>query len=216
MKKLLITLIFVFVHSTTFASDIVKVRSETTFEPTHSNRFSFMLGLNPNLTKSSDVTNFSFAYATKREDFWWDANVSMTSGLFRELSANNASATGATGVQLEEQKNSLLTLGLGVSRESNYAQTLMPYFSNIYEVMTADLTYNVYKEDFSGKSFTGPGLLTKFSLYKKFNDYFSAGGHFNYNLAVVKRPENFSGETSSARSLTIGFVTVGFDLTFYL
>lgn len=214
MKKLVLALIFI--QGTALASDIVKVRSESTFEPTHSNRFSFMLGLNPNLTKTSDVTNFSLAYATKREDFWWDANVSMTNGLFRELSANNATATGATNLQLEEQKNSLLTLGLGVSRESNYSQTLMPYFSNLYEVMTADLTYNVYKEDFSGKSFTGPGLLAKFSLYKKFSDYFSAGGHFNYNLAVVKRAENFDGETSSARSLTIGFVTVGFDLSFYL
>ena len=135
--------------------------------------------------------------------------------MFHKFSSNNPTATGATDDDLAEQENSLTTFGVGIGRETRYAQTLLP-FDDIYELMAANITYNSYKEDFSGKSFSGPGLLAKFSVYKRFNDYFSAGAHFNYNLAVVKRSEEFDGETSSARSLTLGFLTVGFDLSFYL
>ena len=188
---------------------------DDTFNPTHENRFSFMLGVNPSLTKSGDMSNFTFSYARKMENFWLDSNVMMTKGMFNKFSANNPTATGATNAQLEEQENSLTTIGIGVGRETRYAQTLLP-FNDIYELMAANLTYNMYKEDFSGKSFSGPGILAKFSVYKKFNDYFSAGTHFNYNLAVVKRSKEIDTETNSQRSLTLGFLTIGFDLSFYL
>ncbi len=190
------------------------LNTESTFNPSHNNRFSFMLGFNPSLSRAADLSNFSFSYGKQFESYWLDTNVSMTKGLFKELSANNQTATGATDAQLETQENSLTTIGIGIGRETRYAQTLLP-FEDIYELMAANLTYNMYKEDYSGKSFAGPGLLAKFSVYKRFNDYFSAGTHFNYNLAVVER-EKENNESTSARSLTIGFLTIGFDISFYL
>lgn len=219
MRKLIrntILLSLVVCSSSVFAANgELILNSDTTFNPSHTNRFSFMLGVNSSLTKSSDMSNFTFSYGKKLESFWADANVMMTKGLFSKFSANNQKATGATDDQLAEQKNSLTTIGLGIGRETRYAQTLLP-FEDIYELMAANLTYNMYKEDFSGKSFSGPGILAKFSVYKKFNDYFSAGAHFNYNLAVVKRSQENDTETSSDRSLTLGFLTVGLDLSFYL
>jgi len=214
MQKYALWLILFF-SSAVFCQDQLVLKHETEFMPTHSNRFSAALGLNPSLTKSSNITNFTFSLAKKLENFWLDGTLALTSGVFRELSANNAAATGATDAQLEDQKNTLMTIGIGIARESQYAQTLLP-IENLYEMMAANLTYNSYKEDYSGKTFMGPGLIAKFSLYKKFNDYFSAGGHFNYNLAVVERDENTANETTSNRSLTLGFVTVGVDLSFYL
>jgi len=167
------------------------------------------------VTESSEVKNFTFSYARKMSDYWLDTNVSFIKGLFDQMSANNPSATGATSAQLEEQENSLLSLGVGIGRETRYAQMILP-FENIYEMIAADLTYNIYNEDFSGETFTGPGMIAKYSVYKRFSDYFSAGAHFNYNLAVVKRESKSDTETSSARSLTIGFVTVGIDISFFL
>lgn len=196
------------------ASELI-LNTESTFNPTHENRFSFMAGVNPSLTKSGDMSNFTFSFGKKMDNYWLDTNFAMNKGLFKKFSANNASATGATDDQLEEQQNSLTTIGVGIGRETRYAQTLLP-FNDIYELMAANLTYNSYKEDFSGKSFSGPGLLAKFSVYKRFNDYFSAGAHFNYNLAVVKRAQDNDTETNSQRSLTLGFLTMGIDLSFYL
>lgn len=211
-KYLLLLALF---SSPLFAQEQLVLNGETEFAPSFSNRFSFAMALNPSLTKSSDITNFTFSYGKQMDDFWLDATVSLTNGTFRELSANNPTATGATDDQLAEQKNGLLCAGFGIARETRYAQTLLP-FEGIHELMAANVTYNSYKEDFSGNSFSGPGLMAKFSLYKKFNDYFSAGGHFNYNIAVVERSENSEDETTSQRSLTLGFVTVGIDLSFYL
>ena len=191
------------------------VKSEPSYVSTHENRFSVMLGLNPSLRTSSDVTNITFSYAKEMENFWFDSNLLITKGKFRKLSANNQSATGLTDAQLEDQSNTLMTVGVGIGRETRYAQTILP-ISDLYEMMSANITYNSYKEELSAKSFTGPGILAKFSLYKKFSEYFSAGTHFNYNLAVVKRSQEFDTETSSQRSLTIGFLTVGIDLSFYL
>lgn len=198
-----------------YSQDHLLNESETTFNPSHLNSFSAMIGFNSSLTKSADLSNFAFSYGRKMEDFWLDTNLLMTTGLFNKFSSNNPTATGATDEDLAEQKNTLTTIGVGIGRETRYAQTLLP-LNDIYELMAANLTYNTYKEDFTGKSFSGPGLLAKFAVYKRFGDYFSAGAHFNYNLAVVKRAEEFEGETNSQRSLTLGFLTVGFNLSLYL
>ncbi len=215
IKKTIATNLFLLSLNAFAASGELNLHSETTFEPSHTNRFSFMLGVNPSLTKAADLKSFNFSYGKKLENFWADANVLMTKGLFKKFSANNAAATGATDDDLANQENSLTTIGVGIGRETRYAQTLLP-LDDIYELMAANLTYNMYKEEFSGSSFNGPGIMAKFSVYKRFNDYFSAGAHFNYNLAVVKRSEENDNETSSQRSLTLGFLTIGVDLSFYL
>jgi hypothetical protein len=219
MKKLLKNIIVttsLICFSTAVAADEMFVsHEETTFNPTHLNRFSFMAGANSSLMKAADMSNVAFSYGRNMENYWIDSNVLMTKGLFSKFSSNNVAATGATDDQLAEQENSLTTIGVGIGRETRYAQTLLP-INDIYELMAANLTYNSYQEDFSGKTFTGPGILAKFSVYKKFNEYFSAGAHFNYNLSVVKRAQEKDTESNSQRSLTLGFLTIGLDLSFYL
>ncbi len=212
MKKLLLVL-SIFILSSIKAEDVINDLNP--FESTRQNKLGFMLGVYPSLRSSTDTTNFTFSYSRKLENFWIDSNVLITNGLFRRLSANNAGATGATDFQLSEQKNSVTTFGLGIGRETQYAQTLIP-LDDLYELTAANLTYNVYNEDLSNKTFTGPGLLAKFSLYKMFSEFYAAGVHFNYNLAVVKRSQEANTETSSRRSLTLGYLTVGFDLSLFL
>lgn len=191
------------------------INSEAAFIPSYHNRFSFMLGLNPNIQKAADVTNFTFSFAKKMEDYWLDTNLFYTSGLFSKLTTNNPSATTLSDEQLADTKSTHLSIGVGIGRETRYTQTLLP-IAEIYELMAANLTYNIFKEPTSTKSFTGPGMMAKFSVYKKFSDYVSAGTQFTYNLAVVKRAQDFDTESSSASSLTLSYLTIGFDLSFYL
>lgn len=197
------------------AVDEFSLRSETEYVPTFSNRFSLNLGINPSLTKSADVTNFAFSYGKKMDNFWLDTSLLITSGIFNKISTNNPSATGLTDVQLAETKSSLTTFGVGIERISQYTQSLLP-FKNLYEFVAADVTYNIFKESTSGKSFSGPGILAKFVLYNNFSEYFSAGTQLSYNLASVKRAAELDTETSSNRSLTLSYLTVGFDISFYL
>lgn len=219
MKKTMLLLLLA-VLSTTLApsralGEELVINSEAAFIPSYHNRFTFMLGLNPNVQKAADVTNFTFSFAKKMEDYWLDTNLFYTSGLFSKLTTNNPSATTLSDEQLADTKSTHLSIGVGIGRETRYTQTLLP-ISEIYELMAANLTYNIFKEPTSTKSFTGPGMLAKFSVYKKFSDYVSAGTQFTYNLAVVKRAQDFDTESSSASSLTLSYLTIGFDLSFYL
>lgn len=216
MKKLLpyFFCVLFFSHSA-FAVEELILHEDPKFHPTYANRFSFIAGLNPSMTNAADIVNFNFAYAKKMEDYWFDATFLITNGAFNKLTTNNFAATNESDAHLYGTKSSMITFGLGVARESRYSQTLLP-FDGMYEVISADLTYNLYKEKTTTKSFSGPGMIAKFSLFKKFNDYVSMGPQLLYNLAVVKRAQDVDTETSSARSLTMSYVTIGFDLSFYL
>ena len=197
------------------AMDELQIKSESTYLPSYSNRYSFLLGVNPSLPKFSDVTNLTFSYGKKLDDYWLDSNILLTNGVFNKITANNAAATTLTDDQLVGTKSTLITFGVGIGSESQYFQTLLP-FENIYETIAADVTYNSFKEKNSTLSFTGFGMLAKFALSKKFSNYYSVGTQFTYNLAVVKRSANYDSESSSARSLTMSNLTVGLDLSFFL
>ena len=212
--KIILPLLCITLLTRIEASELT-IRSESSFIPNYSNRFSFMAGVNPSNTKPNDMSNITLSYGKGIKDYWIDTNFAMNKGLSKKFSTNNKAATGASDSQLEETQNSLTTLGIGIARETRYSQNLLP-FDNMYELMAANLTYNSYKENFSEKNFSGPGLLAKFSVYKRFSNFFSAGAHFNYNLAVLKRAQEIKSETSSERSLTLGFLTVGIDLSIYL
>ncbi len=203
------------VFSEAMANPELTLNSNSNFNPTFQNHFSLLFGVNPSIIHSSDVTHYSLSYIKKMDDFWLDTNLNFTNGLFSKMTTNNQLATGLTNNDLIESKSSMTTIGLGVGRESQYAKSLIP-IQNLYELMAADLTYNLFKEPTSGKSFTGPGIMAKFSLYKKFSDYFSVGANFVYNLAVVKRSAVDETENSAGRSLTVSTLTTGFDISFYL
>lgn len=208
-------LFFILFSLKAFAVEELIVNEDPKFHPTLENRFSFIAGLNPSMTSAADIINFNFAYAKKMQDYWFDTTFLMTNGAFNKMSTNNAAATGASDSDLYGSKSSMITFGLGVARESRYSQTLLP-FDGLYELISADLTYSIYKEKISNKTFSGPGMIAKFSLFKKFNDYVSMGPQLLYNLSVLKRGQEVDTETSSARSLTMSYVTIGFDLSFYL
>ena len=69
-----------FLFSGSLLAQELVINQDSTFNPTHENRFSFMLGINPSMTKAQDMTNFTFSYAKKMENYWLDSNLMMTKG----------------------------------------------------------------------------------------------------------------------------------------
>ncbi len=215
MKKILIVLFVLAVNAHAMAREEFKINYDNEFTPTYNNRFSFMLGANPNFARPTDILNFAFAYANKFNNYWLDAHVSITNGIFRKLTTNNPTATGTSGQTMEDKRNNLTTIGLGFSKESKLSQDFFSSNST-YEITTASLTYNIFKEQTQSKSFTGPGILTKFSLFKKTSESSSIGGLLAYHLAVVKRSKDYSTEPSSSSSLTLSHLTIGLDFSLFL
>jgi hypothetical protein len=216
MKKIIFSLFCLIISSQLLAEEL-HLNSETSFVPDFKNRFSFLAGFNPSVTRTNEIKNFHFAYGSHvEENRWWDFNFTLTKGLINKLTYNNASATTLTNDQFSDYNDSTqMSLGMGVLYETRYIQTLLP-FVDTYELMSASLTYNIFKNNLSGKTFNGPGLIAKCSVLKKFNDFISIGGNFIYNLAVVKRSQLNDAENSSSRSLTLTHLTLGFDLSLFL
>lgn len=215
MKYRLITfLTFAFISFNLSAQDF-KVNSMSDFNPSHENKFTLGYGVNSSLLKATDLSGFQLSYARKLEHLWLDVSFSSHTGLFSKFSANNQTATGATDDDLIEQKNSLMHVGLGMGLETNYSRDFFNS-QDTFEYVAANLGYYSYKEDFSGESFSGPGINAKFQLYRRLSEFFSVGANVNYHLAMVKRKALNDGESSSDRSLTLGFLTLGLDLNLYL
>lgn len=213
--KLLIVLALSFPIFSSAQENRLLSPSKTGFNPSLKNRYSLMAGVNSSLTKASELKNFSFAYSRQIENFWIDGNIMMTQGLFKNFSENNPAATQSVDPEMLDQENTMITIGIGVAKETTYSQNLFS-LPDLYEFMSANLTYNTYKEDYSGKSFSGPGLLAKFQAYKRFNDFFSAGINMHYTLALLKRSQDSETESSSSRTLSISTLTFGLGLNFYL
>lgn len=215
LNKIMLLCFSVFLINSAFAVDELVLKTDSSYYSNHENRFSFLAGVNPSVTKAQDITNFCFSYGKKLEEFWIDSNFLITNGTFNKLTTNNLPATGLTSAQLQDTKSTLMTFGAGFGRETRYIQTLLP-FKDMYEYMAANLTYNIYKEKMTAQNFSGFGMIAKFSTYKRFADYWSLGAQFIYSIAPVKRAQNLATETGSDRSLTLSYLTVGFDLSIYL
>jgi hypothetical protein len=179
------------------------------------NRASFQLGVNPSPTQITTINNLNFSYATKQNSYWLDFNFQVSSGLFRKMTQNNALATGLLDTNLINDRSTHSSLGFGAMLESQYSKTFFSV-NDLYETSTAYLTYNIFKTNSVTNTFTGPGLMTKFSLCKKYSDLFSFGANLNYLFASVKRSSINVNETSSAQSLTLSYLTLGRDLVFTL
>lgn len=213
-KNILILIISLF--SFMIYAEEFELRSESAYKIEHNNRYTGIFGLNPSMTKSNQIMNAHFAYAKNTEENrWWELNFTYTQAYANKITTNNSAATGMNsqtfgGTDYSNQ----LAFGAGISYESKYFQNLLP-IDDIYEISSASGTLDIFKNTSAGKSFIGPGMLARFSILKRFNNYIAFGTNFVYNLAVVKRSQD-ANENSSSRSLTLSHLTLGLDFTFYL
>ena len=203
-------LLLFFIINWASANDELILNDTKDYNPSLTNRFSFQADTNPNPRQLAQLTNLNFSYASKLSHYWLDFNLQSATGYFNKMTTNNALATGQTDNQLYQTNSTHYSIGVGMMMESHYARTLMP-FDNVYETTSAYITYNMFKINSLTDSYQGPGIMAKASLCKRYTDYVSLGINLNYVLAVVKGPAAYSGETSSSRSLTLSYVTVGLD-----
>jgi hypothetical protein len=204
MKYIIFVITSLLFNQTAFSSE---------FSPSFENILSFEAGMNPNALELNAISNLNFSYAKKRTNFWLDFNIQLTSGAFQKLTMNNVPATTQTNATLFNSPSTHSSYGIGGLIESNYSQTFFGR-EDLYEITQAFLTYNIFKTNMVNSTFTGPGLLAKFSVCKKFSDYISVGANLNYSLASVQRPILNATETTSNQSLTLSYITLGIDFIF--
>lgn len=192
-----------------------ELKSESTFEPEFKNRFHLSFGLNPSMGRSQDIKAVTLSYAREwEENFWVTAHYQLTGIKFRDLAENNPTATNVATSDIEEEAERLNTVGLGLLYKSRYITYLLPF--NLYELTGASITYSALNEKVGSESFKGPGIRAMYAVMKPIGEYTHLGIHFDYNLSSLKRAANGDDETSSQRGFSASWMTVGFDLSFFL
>ncbi len=205
---------FLILFITSAFSEELKINDLNEYEPSYTNRFSFIFGLNPSLTRSQDLTSYQFSYAKNTsENFWIDFSAQMTGAKFRDIGENNSISTTVSDDQIYDASETITSVGVGFGYKTTYSPKLLPL--NIYETISTNIIYASMKEDAGGKTFKGPGIKAKLSILKPFGPYLHAGINLDYNLLSLKRPE-VEDEPGKERNLTLSWVSIGLDISFYL
>lgn len=178
-----------------------------------SGRYSFLYHFNADVKDVADISTFEFIYGQKRSFGWLEFSIAKISGEFQELTENNASL-GGTSQEFLEESAGVLVIGAGLSYRTKYVRHLIA-MDTIYETISAQLTYNQFDENFRGETFSGPGIKADFGIHKRTSEAFHFGVRMSYNLAHVKKAQEFEGHSSTARSLLLTWLSLGLDLTFY-
>ena len=204
-KTIALILFFTNVHASEYS-----LNNTNEYSPTLSNRLSLMTGINPNPRQMTSLNSLSASYAIKRSVYWLDFMFLSSSGLFQKMTMNNTAATAQTDAQLFDVRSTHMAVGVGAMIDSSYSRILFNS-DNWYETSSAYITYNTFKNSSLTSTYTGPGLITKFSVCRKLTDLVSFGANMNYLLASVKRPAETTIENSSSQSLTISYLTLGLE-----
>lgn len=182
-----------------------------------SSRFSAIFRTNFNVQKMDGLRSFEAIYAKKMELFWAEFIVKKTTARYECLTKNNDNVSPSNS-DLEQSNSDLLTLGLGLSLRSDIIQDVLGDIINtdrFFETTSAALTYNRLNDTYRSETFSGPGFQADYGIHYRAYPSFHIGPRFSYNLALVKKSASEEGQTSINRSLTLSWVTLGLDFSFY-
>lgn len=177
------------------------------------NRLSFLYHLNSDLTALTDVQTLEASYAHRFNDLWVEFFGLRTSGQFKDLSGNNP-LEGPSSEDLISSSDTVTVFGASLSYRDSWIGNLLDT-DKVFTTTSAGLGWYSFHQTFRDLTYTGPGLKADFGIHRRSSRTMHYGIKMSYHLASVKRSEEFEGETSSARSQTLNWLTFGFDLSFY-
>jgi hypothetical protein len=186
------------------------------------NKISFAGHVSGNYEHFNNLLGAEFSYmhrSTRYNQIWYGFQAFQHNATFDTVSTNR---TPSTGVNVNDEsnfhrpgdaKNTILGLGLGVGYRF---KLLLDFFQTEDTFESIDVFANSirFNESFIKKEYTGYGLTTNYGLHKRVNTSFFYGGKLSYNLAAVKR-QKLGTESDSGRSLSLGWLSLAFELGFF-
>ena len=110
-------------------------------------------------------------------------------------------------------KNHILAGGLGVGYRF---KLLMEFFESedVFETVDVYVNYLILDENYVDRNYKGYGLTTNYSIHKRSSTRYFYGGKMSYNIAAVTR-DAIGSEGRGARSLSLGWLTLAFEMGFF-
>lgn len=172
--------------------------------------------INADMAGLTDLMGLQISYMKRLKHFWLNGFLSTTRTTFETISHQNDFLDPADPIA-DDTNESIISLGAGAGYRFFWIQQLLDSIfdtRDIYEYTTASLVYHTLSEKHTGNSFTGFGLQTEFTIAKRLSPSYHLGVKTSYNISSVKRkvPE---GESASANSLAISWLSLALELGFY-
>ena len=184
------------------------------------NRFSVAGHINGNYEHLQNLLGFELSYmrrSTRYNQFWYGGQFYQHRTYFGNITQN---PTGGTNTNSDsnfkrpnDTKETIMGLGLGVG----YRFKLLLDFWQTEDVFeNVDVFVNAVQmnEGYLGKKYSGYGLTTNYGIHKRSSTSFFYGGKISYNIAPVTRAA-IGNESKSERSLSLGWLSLGFEMGFF-
>lgn len=167
-------------------------------------RFTMQFQFNPNVelnqfNKLAAIRAFEFQLAQNVFPFWYE--------FFFGLS--NFDLTQTTDLKFkDDQYEALISFGAGISYRFRLFQN---YFNDerYFETVHVFATYNMLNLTQTSEYYTGLGYRAEFGAHKRINIHNHIGMKFTYHLAPLQE------DTQRKKQMTLSWVSVGFDWSYY-
>ncbi|HXH74795.1 MAG TPA: hypothetical protein VNJ08_07500 [Bacteriovoracaceae bacterium] len=195
------------------------IKDQRQYTGTDRNRFSLALHLSAGYEHFSELIGLegTYMFRTKKYDqIFWGAQFFRHQAHFDAISQNptiGGAQSEASFPRPTDVKDTVLGFGPGVGYRF---KLLLDFFTTENMFETVDVFINTVQltESYLSENYRGYGLSTNYGIHKRAGQSYFYGGKFSYNVASVTRAP-IGTESKSERSLSLGWLSVAFELGFF-
>lgn len=202
-----------------FNSDL-GIKDQRRYTGTDKNRFSMAGHLYGNYEQLGDLLGGEAVYmrkSTSYNEIWYGLQLFRHTTIFSAITQNHTEGSDANAeVNFQRENTSEATvtgLGAGVGYRFRFLADAINR-DDIFETVDVFLNAIQMNDSFIDETYQGYGLTTNYGIHKRSSTRFFYGGKISYNIASVTRPA-IGTESKSDRSLTLGWLSLAFELGFY-
>lgn len=198
----------------------IGIKDQRRYTGTDRNRFSIAGHINGNYEQVTDILGAEVTYMRRSARYhqaWWGAQFFQHNTYFDTITQNHmASATPNSEGSFPRPgnvKNAVMAAGLGAGYRFKLLLDFFPT-EDVFESIDVFVNGVQLNETYIDKKYLGYGLTTNYGIHKRSSTNYFYGGKFSYNVASVTR-DSLGEESKRQRSLTLGWLSLAFELGFF-
>ncbi len=196
------------------------IKDQRQYTGSDNGRFMASLHLSGQYEHLSELLGFEINYLAKTSSYdhiWWGFQLFQHNTYFKTITQNptsGGSGSDSTYVRDNSVKNKILGFGPGLGYRF---KLLLDFFPTEDTFETIDVFFNglFLEESFIEERYQGYGISTSYGLHKRTRTSYFYGAKFSYHLGNVTRRQ-IESESEGERTLTLGWLSLAFNVGFFL
>lgn len=196
------------------------IKDQRRYTGTDSNRFAIAGMFNGNYEHVADVLGGEISYmhrSTRYNQIWYGGQFFHQRAMFDAITQNHTSGSNPNGEQATKRpggvKDTVMGFGLGAGYRFKLLMDFYPT-EDVFESVDVFVNGLQLDETYVKKKYRGYGLTANYGIHKRSSTAFFYGGKLSYNIGSVAR-EQIGNESKRERSLTLGWLALGFEIGFF-